>query len=89
MKINGEITVNSIKNSNVAELKFELNKRGLSTHRKKRELSKRLIGVIEGNSSQEENAKNVSTLLGKENLKCMIKEILNEEFTKQEEILQN
>ena len=89
MKINGEITVNSIKNSNVAELKFELNKRGLSTHRKKRELSKRLIGVIEGNSSQEENAKNVSTLLSKENLKCMIKEILNEEFTKQEEILQN
>ena len=84
MKINGEITVNSIKNSNVAELKFELNKRGLSTHRKKRELSKRLVGVIEGNSSQEENAKNVSTLLSKENLKCMIKEILNEEFTKQE-----
>ena len=80
-----EITVNSIKNSNVAELKFELNKRGLSTHRKKRELSKRLVGVIEGNSSQEENAKNVSTLLSKENLKCMIKEILNEEFTKQEE----
>ena len=46
-----EITVNSIKNSNVAELKFELNKRGLSTHGRKCELSKRLIGIIEGNSS--------------------------------------
>ena len=52
---------------------------------KKRESSKRLIGVIEGNLSQEDNAKNVNTLLSKENLKCMIKEILNEEFTKQEE----
>ena len=30
-----EITVSSIKNSNVAELKFELHKRGLSTHGKK------------------------------------------------------
>ena len=69
-----KITVNSIKNSNVIELKFELNKRGISTHGKKRELSKWLIGVIEGNSSQE-----------KENIKCMKKEILNEEFTKQEE----
>ena len=41
---------------------------------KKRELSKRLIGVIEGNSSQEENGQNVNTLLSKENLKCLIKE---------------
>ena len=77
--------MNSIKNSNVAELKFELKKRGLSTHGKKRESSKRLFGVIEGNLSQEDNAKNVNTLLSKENLKYMIKEILNEEFTKQEE----
>ena len=45
---------------------------------------KRLIGVIEGNSSQEDNGKNVNTLLSKENLNCMIKEILNEEFMKQE-----
>ena len=80
-----KITVNSIKKSNVIELKFELNKRGISTHGKKRELSKWLIGVIEGNSSQEDNAKNVNTLLSKENIKCMKKEILNEEFTKQEE----
>ena len=80
-----KITVNSIKNSNVIELKFELNKRGISTHGKKRELSKWLIGVIEGNSSQEDNAKNVNTLLSKENIKCMKKEILNEKFTKQEE----
>ena len=80
-----EITVNSIKNSNVAELKFELNKRRLSAHGKKPELSKRLVEVIERNSSQENNAKNVNSLLSKENLKYMIKEILNEEFTKQEE----
>ena len=44
---------------------------------KKRELSKRLIGVIEG--------KNVNDLLSKENLKCMIKETLNVKFTTQEE----
>ena len=44
---------------------------------KKRELSKRLIGVIEG--------KNGNDLLSKENLKCMIKEILNVKFTTQEE----
>ena len=80
-----EVIVSSIKNSNVDELKFELNKRGLSTLGKKRDLSKRLIGVIEGNSSQEENGQNVNTLLSKENLKCLIKEILNKEFAKQEE----
>ena len=34
-----EITVSLIKNSNVAKLKFELNKRGLSTHGKLHELS--------------------------------------------------
>ena len=80
-----EVIVSSIKNSNVDELKFELNKRGLSTLGKKRDLSKRLIGVIEGNSSQEGNGQNVNTLLSKENLKCLIKEILNKEFAKQEE----
>ena len=80
-----EVIVSSIKNSNVDELKFELNKRGLSTLGKKRDLSKRLIGVIEGNSSQEENGQNVNTLLSKENLKCLIKEILNKKFAKQEE----
>ena len=30
-----EVTVNSVKNSNVVELKFELNKNGISTHGKK------------------------------------------------------
>ena len=45
-----------------------------------------MIGIIEGNSSQEDNAKNVNTLLSTENLKCIIKEVLNEEFTKQENI---
>ena len=44
-----------------------------------------MIGNIEGNSSQEDNAKNVNTLLSTENLKCIVKEVLNEEFTKQEE----
>ena len=44
-----------------------------------------MIGVIEGNSSQEDNGKNVNALLSKENLKCMIIEILDDEFSKQEE----
>ena len=57
--------------------------------KKKRKLPKRLIEVIEGNSNQQNNGKNVNTVLSKENVKCMIKEILNQEFTKQEEILQN
>ena len=52
---------------------------------RKRELCKRLIGAIERNSSQEDNGQNINTLLSKGNLKCMIKEILNEEFAKQEE----
>ena len=58
---------------------------GFPPSEKKRELSKRLIRVIEGNSSQKENGQNVNTLLSKENLKCLIKEILNEELAKQEE----
>ena len=48
-------------------------------------MSKRLIEVIKRNPSQENNVKNVNTLLSKENFKYIIKEILNEEFTKQEE----
>ena len=63
-----EIKVNSVKNSNIAKLKFELNKRGLSTHGKKRELSKRLIGVIEENSSQEDNGNSVNTRLSKKTM---------------------
>ena len=58
---------------------------GFPPSEKKRELSKRLSRVIEGNSSQKENGQNVNTLLSKENLKCLIKEILNEELAKQEE----
>ena len=46
------------KNSNAAELKFELNKRGLSSHGIKPELSKRWNEVIEGNSNWEKNGKN-------------------------------
>ena len=80
----GEITVTSVKNSNIDELKFELNKREVFIYGKKRELPKRLIGVIRGNSSQEVKDKNVNTVLSRRNLKCMIKEILNKEFTKQE-----
>ena len=50
-------------------------------------MSKRLIGVIEGNSSQEDNGQKQECQysLSKENLKCMIKETLNEEFSKEEE----
>ena len=80
----GEITVTSVKNSNIDELKFELNKREVFIYGKKRELTKRLIGVIRGNSSQEVKDKNVNTVLSRRNLKCMIKEILNKELTKQE-----
>ena len=82
-----EITVNSVKNSNVVELKFELNKNGISTHGKKPELCKRLIGVIEGNSSQENSGQKqeCQNSLSKKNLKCMIKETLNEESSKEEE----
>ena len=65
LKIMSEIKVNSVKNSNIAKLKFELNKRGLSTHGKKCALSKRLIGVIEENSSQEDNGNSVNTRLSK------------------------
>lgn len=80
----GEITVTSVKNSNIDELKFELNKRELFIYGKKGELPKRLIGVIRGNSSQEVKDKNANNVLSGRNPKCMIKETLNEEFTKQE-----
>ena len=80
-----EITATAIRKFNISELKAELTKRGLSINGKKDELSKRLIEVIGGNSNQENNSDDDDTTLSnKENLRSLIKEVLNEEFTKQE-----
>ena len=80
-----EITATAIGKFNISELKVELAKRGLPINGKKDELSKRLIEVIGGNSNQENNSDaDNTTLSNKENLRSLIKEVLNEEFTKQE-----
>ena len=80
-----EITATAIRKFNISELKAELTKRGLSINGKKDELSKRLIEVIGGNSNQEDNSNDDDTTSSnKENLRSLIKEVLNEEFTKQE-----
>ena len=64
---------------------ISVTKCGLSINGKKDELSKRLIEVIGGNSNQENNSDDDDTTLSnKENLRSLIKEVLNEEFTKQE-----
>ena len=79
-----EITETAIRKFNISELKAELTKRGLSINGKKDELSKCLIEVIGGNSNQENNSDDDDTTLSnKENLRSLIKEVLNEEFTKQ------
>lgn len=80
-----EITLDSAKKLNINELKVELNKRGLSTIGKKDELYKRLIEMIGNASENDKAAATVKSVIDKDNLRCMIKEILNEEFTKQEE----
>ena len=79
-----EITLDAAKKLNINELKTELNRRGLSTNGKKEELVKRLIEVIE-KSSDNDNVQDSNTFINKDNLRSMIKEILNEEFMKQEE----
>ena len=80
-----EITATAIRKFNISELKVELAKRGFSINGKKDELSKRLIEVIGRNSNQENNSDDDDTTLSnKENLRSLIKEVLNEEFTKQE-----
>ena len=82
-----EITVDAVKKLNMAELKSELSKRGLSVNGDKEELLKRLTEVIrEMHSESIDNNKlnEPDTPLNKENLTGLIKEILKEEFAKQE-----
>ena len=82
-----EITLDAVKKLNMAELKSELSKRGLSVNRKKEELLKRLTETIrERHSENTDNNKlnEPDTLLNKENLTGLIKEILKEESAKQE-----
>ena len=82
-----EITVDAVKKLNMAELKSELSKRGLSVNGKKEELLKRLTEAIrEMHSESIDNNKlnEPDTPLNKENLTGLIKEILKEEFAKQE-----
>ena len=82
-----EITLDAVKKLNMAELKSELSKRGLSVNRKKEELLKRLTETIrERHSENTDNNKlnEPDTPLNKENLTGLIKEILKEESAKQE-----
>ena len=80
-----EITATAIRKFNISELKAEPAKCGLSINGKKGELSTCLIEVIGGNSNQENNSEDDDTTLSnKENLRSLIKKVLNEEFTKQE-----
>ena len=82
-----EITLDGVKKLNMAELKSELSKRGLSVNRKKEELLKRLTETIrERHSENTDNNKlnEPDTPLNKENLTGLIKEILKEESAKQE-----
>ena len=82
-----EITLDAVKKLNMAELKSELSKRGLSVNRKKEELLKRLTETIrERHSENTDNNKlnEPDTPLNKENLTGLIKEILKEESGKQE-----
>ena len=87
-----EITVDAVKKLNMAELKSELSKRGLSVNGKKEELLKRLTKAIrEMHSESIDNNKlnEPDTPLNKENLTGLIKEILKEEFAKQEKNISN
>ena len=82
-----EITLDAVKKLNMAELKSELSKRGLSVNGKKEELLKRLTEAIrEIHSTNTDNNKlnEPDTPFHKENLTGFIKEILKEEFAKQE-----
>ena len=82
-----EITVDAVKKLNMAELKSELSKRGLSVNGKKEELLKRLteaIRELHSKSIDNNKLKEPDTPLNKENLTGLIKEILKEEFAKQE-----
>ena len=82
-----EITVDAVKKLNMAELKSELGKHGLSVNGKKERLLKRLteaIREIHSESIDNNQLNEPDTPLNKENLTGLIKEILKEEFAKQE-----
>ena len=81
-----EITIDAVKKLNMAELKSELSKRGLSVNGEKEELLKRLTEEIREIHSETIDNKRLNepdTPLNKENLTGLIKEILKEEFAKQ------
>ena len=87
-----EITVDAIKKLNMAEFKSEFCKRGLSVNGKKEELLKTLIEAIREihSASIDNNKVNEPDLpLYMENLTALTKEILKEEFAKQEKNLSN
>ena len=87
-----EIKVDALKKLNMAELKSELSKCGLSVNGKKKELLKRLTEAIpEMNSESIDNSKlnEPDTPLNKGNLTGLIKAILKEEFAKQEKKISN
>ena len=87
-----EITIDAVKKLNMAELKSELSKRGLSVNGEKEELLKRLTEEIREIHSETIDNKRLNepdTPLNKENLTGLIKEILKEEFAKQEKNISN
>ena len=87
-----EITVDAVKKLNMAELKSELGKHGLSVNGKKERLLKRLteaIREIHSESIDNNQLNEPDTPLNKENLTGLIKEILKEEFAKQEKNISN
>ena len=87
-----EITVDAVKKLNMAELKSELSKRGLSVNGKNEELLKRLteaIRELHSESIDNNKLKEPDTPLNKDNLTGLIKEILKEEFAKQEKSISN
>ena len=87
-----EITVDVVKKLNITELRSELSKRGLSVNGKKEELLKRFteaIREIHSESIDNNKLNEPDTPLNKENLTGLIKEILKEEFAKQEKNISN
>ena len=87
-----EIKVDALKKLNMAELKSELSKCGLSVNGKKEKLLKRLTEAIpEMHSESVDNNKlnEPDTPLNKGTLTGLIKEILKEEFAKQKKKISN